>query len=109
MIRVLIADETGDIAEDKYIARLLRESVLQAALESGDNVSLDFRGVSLATQSFIHALLSRLIRDSNGEFLDRLEFLNCSDNVRAVIRTVVEYSQDAMAPYHPESPDAEHS
>ncbi len=48
----------GTFAEDKDIARDLRMNRLTPALEKGEDVTLDFDGVELATQSFIHALIS---------------------------------------------------
>lgn len=94
MRSVLVAEFAGAFAEDKDQARRVREEVLRPALESGEDVTVDFDGVALATQSFVHALISDLVRNEELDALDRILFINCDADVRTIISIVVEYSQD---------------
>jgi hypothetical protein len=82
----------GDFAEDKDQAASIRESSIRPALAAGESVVLDFSGVSLATQSFVHALISGVLRDQGDGALDHLEFRGCVPGVRGIIETVVQYS-----------------
>ena len=47
---------------------------ISPALAIGQQVILDFSGVDSTTQSFIHALISELIRAGGPEVLDNLSF-----------------------------------
>ena len=95
MNRVSVFDLAGEFAENKDAAREIRESKLRPVLESGQEIVLDFDGVGLTTQSFIHALLSELIRSLGPDILDRVQFKNCNTNVQGIIMIVIEYSQDS--------------
>lgn len=90
---IRIRDRASEFAEDKDIAAGLRESEVRPALKKKGKVRIDFSEVDGATQSFIHALLSDVIRKEGPQVLDRIEFKNCSPAVRGVIEIVVEYSQ----------------
>jgi hypothetical protein len=57
---------------------------------------IDFGGVTLATQSFMHALLSDVIRHDPAKALDLPSFKNCNKAVRSTISLVAEYTQDAL-------------
>jgi hypothetical protein len=48
------------------------------------------------TQSFIHALISDVLRVHGEGALDYLEFKSCTDVVKGVVATVVQYSLDSM-------------
>ncbi len=85
----------GDFAENKDAARMIREAELAPTLQQGQHLAIDFTGVELATQSFIHALLSDLIRSLGSDVLDMLVFKGCNDNIRGLVSIVVEYSQDS--------------
>ena len=65
------------------------------ALDQGKEVILDFAEVSGATQSFVHALISDLIRNYGSEVLDQLAFKNCNDIVQKIITIVVDYMQES--------------
>jgi hypothetical protein len=97
MTHVRIADKAGDFAENKDLAREMREQQLEPALVTGEPVTLDFDGVELATQSFIHALISDLVRSDNFDALDLLTFKNCNENVRTIVSIVCDYSQEDVA------------
>jgi len=88
-----IADEVGTFAENKERAKELRSRYILPCIKKGEEVELNFENVSLATQSFVHALIAQAIR-SRGDALDLLEFQNCSPNVQSIIEVVVSYCQD---------------
>ena len=55
---IKIKDYAGTFAENKDTAKRLRIDKIMPALSNKEEVELDFEGVSGATQSFIHALIS---------------------------------------------------
>jgi hypothetical protein len=81
-------------AENKDSAREIRLRKIFPALRSGKNVVLDFAKIESATQSFIHALISDVIRLEGVSVLDRVSFKNCNEIVRAIIEIVVAYMQE---------------
>ena len=80
-------------AEDKDVAASIREKEIRPSLSRGDSVVLDFSRVEGATQSFIHAMLSDLIRTMGADILDRVEFRSCNHTIQSIIEIVVQYSQ----------------
>jgi STAS-like domain of unknown function (DUF4325) len=91
-VTVSIADRTGDFAEDKDLAAEVRETFLRPSLDSGMPVTLDFGGVTLTTQSFVHALISDVLRSRGVAALDLIIFKGCNKTVGGLIETVVQYS-----------------
>ncbi|TKR27331.1 DUF4325 domain-containing protein [Cellulomonas hominis] len=89
---ISLIDETGPFAENKERAKSLRTRSILPAVKRGEDVTLDFDGVYLTTQSFVHALVATAIRDYDG--LDHLVFKNCDPNVRSIIEIVVSYCQE---------------
>lgn len=83
----------GDFAEDKDIARDIRIRLVIPSLRRGEQVTLNFQGVESATQSFVHALLSDVIREFGPEVLDRMAFKRCTETVKGIINIVVDYMQ----------------
>ena len=94
MKHIKIAPVAGSFAENKDVAQELRLSRIVPALKAGEEVVLDFAGVEAATQSFIHALLSDLIRVYGVEVLDLLVFKNCNATVKKIIQIVIDYMQE---------------
>ncbi|MDJ0321973.1 STAS-like domain-containing protein [Pseudarthrobacter sp. PS3-L1] len=88
-----IAEHTGAFAGDKDAAASIRDEYIKPTLENGKDILLDFEGVDLATQSFIHALIAAVVREKS-ENLDHISFKNCNENVQSLIEIVVEYAQD---------------
>lgn len=84
---------SGAFAEDKDIARNIRIDLIAPVLEKGEEIVLDFAGVDSVTQSFIHAMLSGVIREFSAEILDKIAFKNCNDTVKGIINIVVDYMQ----------------
>ncbi|OGC03321.1 hypothetical protein A2276_00160 [candidate division WOR-1 bacterium RIFOXYA12_FULL_43_27] len=85
----------GAFAENKDLAREIRLNNLVPALEKGEEVTLDFEGVDSATQSFIHALISDLIRKYGDEAIDKISFKSCSETVQKIITIVIDYMQES--------------
>ncbi|MCK5178001.1 MAG: STAS-like domain-containing protein [Candidatus Omnitrophica bacterium] len=96
MIKISILNKAGSFAENKDIARDIRLKDLVPALENSENIILDFAGVDAANQSFIHALISDLLRKYGILILDRIEFKSCNAKVRKIIEIVTEYMQEGM-------------
>ncbi|SRR6266498_127710 len=87
---------SGDFAENKDMARKLRIEQIEPELKKSHEVVVDFKGVTSATQSFIHALISQTIRDFGVDILENLTFKNCNEKIQTVIEIVVEYVQDGI-------------
>lgn len=96
MKHIWIKNEAGSFAENKDTAKRLRLEGIIPALNAGDEVNLDFKGVEAVTQSFIHALISDVIRKYGNPVLDRVTFKSCNENVRKIIEMVTDYTQEGM-------------
>jgi hypothetical protein len=92
-VYVRITDYVGSFAGDPDVARELRDSALAPAMHAGEPVIVDFAGVELSTESFIHALVSDLIHSTEFYALGLIDFRHCSQSVRDRLETVVESSQ----------------
>ena len=95
MILVQLQPLIGDFAENKDIARDIRVNMIMPALGKGDAVTLDFTGVSGATQSFIHALISEPIRQHGSGVLEKILFQSCNETIQKIISIVSEYMQES--------------
>lgn len=96
MKTIKMLEIVGDFGEDKDAAASLRELQIKPEMRAANSLILDFDGVTLVTQSFIHALISDVLRTGGEEVLDLLNFNNCSEVVRGIVSTVVQYSLDTM-------------
>ena len=92
--KIEIIKFTGEFAENKDVARDIRIKMIMPILKSGEKVILNFNGVHSATQSFIHALLSEVIRQEKIEVLDKIEFKHCNDILKRIIGIVTDYMQE---------------
>lgn len=95
MKRIGILDKAGAFAENKDVARDLRVQEIMPALKKGEEVVLDFEGVWAATQSFIHALISDVLRKYGDDALERISFKSCNGDIKKIIGIVVDYMQEA--------------
>lgn len=95
MRRINIKDTAGEFAENKDVARDLREQVLLPALAAGEEVTIDFSDCVGATQSFVHALISEAFRIYGNDILDRIVFKDCNETVQKIITIVAEYMQES--------------
>lgn len=94
MIKIKLHPIVGSFAENKDLARNIRIKKIIPALDNKQEVTLDFKGIDSATQSFIHALISNLIRSYGSEVLDKIYFKNCNETIRKVVGIVVDYMQE---------------
>jgi len=95
-VRVVLI--VGKFAEDKDKAKNIRKNILWPRIKKGVETVLDFKNVEDVTQSFVHSLLSELIRDTEGQALDLIYFKNCNQTVKQIINIVVDYMQESTAP-----------
>jgi hypothetical protein len=86
----------GDFGEDKDAAAQLRDTKIKPRVGAKKSIILDFAGVTLVTQSFIHALISDVLRTNGEDALGFMEFRNCVEVVRGIISTVVQYSLETI-------------
>lgn len=93
---ITLFPKTGVFAENKDIARDIRLHELIPALEKGEHVIIDFENIEGATQSFIHALISDLVRKYGGDLFDRLQFKSCNATIREIILIVADYMQESI-------------
>lgn len=91
MSTIHLSDLVGSFAEDKDAAAMLRKQTILPVLAQGSKVEIDFQGITLTTQSFIHALISEALRVHGEEVLQRIKFKNCGTTPRGIIETVVQY------------------
>ena len=96
MINIKLFERVGSFAENKDIARDIRVKEIIPALENNETVVLDFSKIDAATQSFMHALISDLIRKFGDDVLEKISFKSCNENVRKIIMIVIEYMQEGM-------------
>ena len=94
MKQIILFDRAGAFAENKDIAKEIRIREIIPALDNHEEVVLNFDRVDAATQSFIHALISGVIRKFGSEILDKMSFKSCNDTVKKIINIVVDYMQD---------------
>ena len=85
----------GSFAENKDIARDIRIKKIIPEVKQKREVALDFAGIEATTQSFIHALISDLIRSYGSDVLEVLYFKNCNETVQKIITIVVDYMQES--------------
>lgn len=90
---IKLLELTHSFAENKDTARKIRLEYILPELKKDHNVILDFSGVDSTTQSFIHALISEIIREFGIEVLDRIFFKNCNETIKKIVGIVTEYMQ----------------
>ncbi len=96
MKTIKLLDKVGAFAENKDIARDLRIHTIVPLLKNGEKIVIDFHGVEGATQSFIHALISDLIRQNGPEVLEKISFKNCDESIKKIINIVATYMQESI-------------
>ncbi len=92
-VTIKIAKRAGKFAENKDTARDIRINTIQPAINKNQKVVIDFSVVEATTQSFVHALISQLIREHGIAVLNILYFKDCNDIVKKIIEIVVDYMQ----------------
>ncbi|MDN5275081.1 MAG: hypothetical protein JWP06_982 [Candidatus Saccharibacteria bacterium] len=92
-ITISLLEIVGPFAENKDLGRDIRVKKIESNLAKDKKVILDFAGIDGATQSFIHSMISQVIRDHGSVVLESLFFKECSEPVQAIIAIVVDYMQ----------------
>lgn len=93
---IILFNKVGAFAENKDVARDIRLHEIIPALKENEEITLDFENVGAATQSFIHALISDILRNYGNEVLERISFKSCNDTIKKIINIVVDYMQDGI-------------
>ena len=93
METIKMLEEAGEFCENKDIAKRIREENLLPALAKNQAVTFDFEGVTGATQSFIHALISEAIRKYPETIFDNVFYKNTCEDLKEVISIVYTYMQ----------------
>ena len=96
MKNISIFERAGAFAENKDVAREIRIQEIIPTLEKNEEVILDFEKVDAATQSFVHALISDILRKYGNDALDRIAFKSCNEKVQKIIGIVVDYMQEGL-------------
>lgn len=96
MKEIKLFQYVGGFAENKDSARDIRLNQIIPSLENDEEVTLNFEKIDSATQSFIHALTSDLIRKYGPDVLDKVYFKNCSETVKKIINIVIGYMQETI-------------
>ena len=95
MTTIKLFQITGSFAEDKDAAAKLRREKILPTLEGEGSIEIDFTGITLTTQSFIHALISEALRKHGEAALSRISFKKCGTGPKGIIETVVQYVLEA--------------
>ncbi len=94
MKTIIISKFAGTFAENKDVARDIRIKQILPALEKGEKkIIIDFSNVTGATQSFVHALMSDVIRKYDSEVFSRVLFKDCNASVQQVVNIVSDYME----------------
>ena len=96
MIEIKLLNQVGYFAENKDIAREIRLKQIMPALDQRENIILDFAGVDSATQSFMHALLSEVLRHYGSQVIEQIQFKSCTKTLEKIITLVLEYMQESL-------------
>lgn len=83
-----------DFEENVEEAGRIRDEIVATALSSGRMAILDFSGISFATQSFVHALIYKVLRDFP-QVASALSIANCTNSTREAILAVAGYASAA--------------
>lgn len=94
-MEIKIYNIVGNFAENKDLAKEIRIKQIIPNLENGEKIILNFVRVESATQSFIHALISDVIRKKGTEVLDDISFKDCNTTLKKIIGIVVDYMQES--------------
>lgn len=94
MKNIKLFEKVGPFAENKDIARNIRVQEIVPCLDQNEEVILDFDNINSATQSFVHALISDLMRQYGNDVLDKISFKSCNPTVQKIITIVTDYMQE---------------
>lgn len=99
---IAIVPDRNALCFERLRARALATDEIAPRLDRGERLSLDFTGTRTATQAYGHALLAELLQRGGPTLLDRLRFIGCSTQVRAVLMSAANYGlADHLVPDAP--------
>ncbi|TDV16249.1 STAS-like domain-containing protein [Paraburkholderia caballeronis] len=88
----LVVLPVKDFEEDVEQAAKVRDEIVLPTIASGAMVVLDFSGVKFATQSFVHALMYKVIRDGQ-QIGSTLSIAGCTNSTREAVMAVAAYAK----------------
>lgn len=91
-IENLIVVRVTEFEEDVEKAAEVRDTTILPNINSGKMVVIDFSKVKFATQSFVHALMYKVIRDGQ-QIGATLSIANCTDSTRQAVMAVAAYAK----------------
>lgn len=86
----------GEFAENKDVAKKLRLEKIMPSLSKGHQIVIDFEGMTGATQSFVHALISDPIRKYKDVTFENLLYKNANNDIKGIILIVYRYMQESL-------------
>ena len=93
---IVVQEKAGAFAENKDTAATLRNTVVLPTLRAREDLMIDFSGVTGATQSFVHALISEAFREFGPEVLNHIVFKGCNADVSEIVQMVADYMQESL-------------
>ncbi|MGA3702305.1 STAS-like domain-containing protein [Ralstonia nicotianae] len=93
----------GRLLGSRYGALPIRDEIV-ALLAQHDKVALDFAGTN-PTQSFVDEIVGVLVVERGPSVLQRLVFLNCNEDIKAILHFVV---SDRLSEHNAESASVFH-
>lgn len=91
-IEDLLVIRVRDFEEDVEKAAEIRERAILPNINTGKMVVIDFAGVKFATQSFVHALMYKVVRDGQ-QIGATLSIANCTNSTREAVMAVAAYAK----------------
>lgn len=91
-VRFSVPPDVSKMALDRDRALSLARDQIVPALRAGHEVILDFSDTKVATQAFCHSLVVPLCTDFGPGVLKRIQFVACSSQVSAMVRTGVHFA-----------------
>lgn len=88
----LVVIKVSRFEEDVEAAARCRETTILPNINNGKMVVLDFATVRFATQSFVHALMYKVIRDGQ-QIGATLSIANCTNATHEAIMAVAAYAK----------------
>ncbi len=88
----LLVIKVVDFEEDVERAAHVRDNHVLTSINAGKMVVLDFSKVRFATQSFVHALMYKVIRDGQ-KIGSTLSIANCTNSTREAVIAVAAYAK----------------
>lgn len=88
----LVVVKVCEFEEDVERAAAVRESIVLPSINIGKMVVLDFNKVKFATQSFVHALMYKVIRDGQ-QIGATLSIARCTNATREAVMAVAAYAK----------------